>query len=112
MMNEFETEIEFMGETRPALVSWEHVHGWEYVDKVEVALLVKTDWTPKGEYRPGRVERKVIDVTEILSESQVVALIDQIRADRQAQAADAYDDGKMMAAEERWCRMYGRKLAA
>lgn len=111
-MNEFETEIEFMGETRPALVSWEYVHGWEYVDKVEVALLVKTDWTPKGEYRPGSVERKALDATEIVSELQVSDLIGQIRADRQAKAADDYDDGKMMAAEERWCRMYGRKLAA
>lgn len=113
-MNEFEmeTEVELMGETRPALVSWAYVHGWEYVDKVEVALLIRTDWTPKGEYKPGHVERKTLDVIEILSEHQIASLIDQIRTDRLAQAADAYDDGKMMAAEERWRRMYGRKLAA
>lgn len=111
-MNEFETEIEFMGETRPALVTWEHVHGWEYVEKVEVALLVKSDWTPKGEYRPGHVERRSVDVTSIMSEHQISTLIELIRAGRLAAAADSYDDGKAMAAEERWRRMYGRKLAA
>lgn len=112
-MNEYETTTEFFGEERPVLVTYGYAKWdeWEYIEKVEVELIVKNDWTPTGEFKP-HVERRVLDVTPILSAEQAWELVKEIRADRTAKAGEDYDDGRMMDAEERWRRIYGRRLAA
>ena len=99
-MNEFETELDLAGETRPALVTWDSVFGDLYLEKVEIALLVNENYTSLGIYSP-RTERRWLDITSILSDRQALELTREIKeAARKARAED-YDDSRLMAWEER-----------
>jgi|GEM_PF-2359940 len=99
-MNEFETELEFAGETRPASVTWGTACGDAYIEKVEIALVVNDTYTSLGVYSP-HIERRVLDVTAILSDRQALALVQQIRAACAKARAEDYDDGRMMDWEEK-----------
>lgn len=105
-MNEFETELDFAGETRPAVVTYDEVWGDIYIERVEIALVVNETYTSLGIYSP-RTERRWLDITSILSDRQALELTREIRdAARQARAEE-YDDGRMQDWEEK-----NRRLAA
>lgn len=97
---EFETTVEFFGEERPCTVTWEPCWGDIYISAVEIALIIESNWTPQGKYR-SHVERRVMDVLPILSDSQALALTKQIRAACAKARAEDYDDGRMQDWEEK-----------
>ena len=105
-MNEFDTEIVFFDEERPCIVTWEACWGDVYISKVEIALLIQGNWTPQGKHKPGHVERRVMDVLPILSDSQALALTKQIRAACAKARAEDYHDSDLQDWEER--RRYAR----
>lgn len=100
-MNEFETTFYFFDEERPCVVTWEACWGDVYISKVEIALLIHGNWTPQGKHKPGHVERRVMDVLEILSDAQALDLVKQIRAACAKARAEDYDDSRMMTWEEK-----------
>lgn len=101
-MNEFQTEIDLFGEERPCVVTWEPCWGDIYISVVEVALLIESDWTPQGKYKPGNVvERRAMDVLPILSDAQALVLVKQIRAACAKARADDYHDSAMQDWEEK-----------
>ena len=102
-MNEFETEIELAGETRPAHVSFDAVWGDIYLEKVELALDVDENYTALGIYSP-RTERRWLDVTPILSDTQALALTRKIKAAAEKARAEDYHDSDMQDWEERYAR--------
>ena len=102
-MNEFETELELAGETRPALVTWDSVWGDIYLEKVEIALVVNETYTSLGIYDPGPITRW-LDVTAIISDLQALALTKEIKAAAEKARAEDYDDGRMQDWEERYAR--------
>ena len=110
-MHEYKTLVEFLGEYRQALIGWDPVDECCWVKRVEVAMIVAHHWNAQGEPKEWD-EVVTLDVRSILSDDQIYALAQEIKADRLAKAAEEYDDSRMMAAEERWCRMYGRRIAA
>ena len=99
-MNEFETELDFAGETRPALVSFDEVRGDIYLERVEIALDVNETYTSLGIYSP-RVDRRWLDITSVLSDRQALELTREIKEAMKARAAEEYDDGRMQDWEER-----------
>jgi len=102
-MNEFETELDLAGEARPALVTWEAVRGDIYIERVEIALLVNETYTSLGLYSP-RIERRSLDITSILSDTQALALTRKIKAAAEQARAEDYEDGRMQDWEERYAR--------
>ena len=104
-MNEFETEIELAGETRPAHVSYEAVWGDLYLEKIEIALDVDENYTSLGIYRP-RTERRWLDITSILSDRQALELVKAIKAAAEKARAEDYHDSALQDWEER--RRYAR----
>ena len=104
-MNEFETEIELAGETRPAHVSYEAVWGDLYLEKIEIALDVDETYTSLGLYSP-RTERRWLDITSILSDCQALALVKAIKAAAEKAGAEDYHDSDLQDWEER--RRYAR----
>ena len=104
-MNEFETELDFAGETRPVVVTYDEVWGDIYLEKVELALLVNETYTSLGIYRP-RVERRTLDITSILSDRQALALTRAIKEAAQKARAEDYHDSALQDWEER--RRYAR----
>ena len=104
-VNEFETEIELAGETRPAHVSFDAVWGDIYLEKVEIALEVNETYTSLGLYSP-RTERRWLDITSILSDCQALALVKAIKAAAEKARAEDYHDSDLQDWEER--RRYAR----
>ena len=104
-MNEFETELDFAGETRPVVVTYDKVWGDIYLEKVELALLVNETYTSLGIYSP-RVERRTLDITSILSDRQALALVKAIKAAAEKAGAEDYHDSDLQDWEER--RRYAR----
>ena len=104
-MNEFETELDFAGETRPVVVTYDEVWGDIYLEKVELALLVNETYTSLGIYRP-RVERRTLDITAILSDLQALELTREIKAAAEKARAEDYHDSDLQDWEER--RRYAR----
>ncbi len=102
-MHEFKTELDLAGETRQALVTWEAVRGDIYIERVEIALLVNETYTSLGLYSP-RIERRSLDITSILSDTQALALTKAIKAAAEQARAEDYDDGRMQDWEERYAR--------
>ena len=99
-MNEFETELEFAGEARPARVTWDAVWGDLYIERVEIALIVNETYTSLGIYDPRPITRW-LDVTPIISDTQALALTKAIKAAAEKARAEDYDDGRMQDWEER-----------
>lgn len=104
-MNEFSTELDLAGETRPALVTWDSVWGDIYLEKVELALDVDENYTALGIYSP-RTERRWLDITSILSDCQALALTRAIKEAAQKARAEDYHDSALQDWEER--RRYAR----
>lgn len=102
-MNEFSTELELAGETRPARVTYDEVWGDIYLEKVDLALDVDENYTALGLYSP-RIERRSLDITSILSDTQALALTRKIKAAAEQARAEDYDDGRMQDWEERYAR--------
>lgn len=105
-MNEFETELDLMGETRPLRVSYEAVLGDLYLGKIEIALDVDETYTSLGIYSP-RTERRWLDITSVVSDIQSLALIREIKEAAQKARAEDYHDSALQDWEER-----NRRLAA
>lgn len=99
-MNEFETELDLAGETRPVRIYWDSVWGDLCIDRVELALEINESYTGLGAYAPHTV-RRWTDITPIVSEDQALALVKQIRAACAKARAEDYDDGKMQDWEEK-----------
>ena len=104
-MNEFETEIELAGETRPLRVSYEAVFGDLYLEKIEIALDVDENYTSLGIYSP-RTERRWLDITSVVSDRQALALTRAIKEAAQKARAEDYHDSALQDWEER--RRYAR----
>lgn len=102
-MNEFETELEFSGETRPARVTWDAVWGDLYIERVEIAMVVNETYTSMGIYDP-RPITIWLDVTEIISDRQALALTRKIKAAAEKARAEDYHDSDMQDWEERYAR--------
>lgn len=99
-MNRFETELDLMGEARPARVTWDAVWGDLYIERVEIALVVNETYTSMGIYDP-RPITIWLDVTAILSDRQALALTKAIKAAAEKARAEDYDDSRLMDLEER-----------
>lgn len=101
-MNEFSTELELAGETRPARVTWDAVWGDLYIERVEIALIVNETYTSLGIYDPRPITRW-LDVTPILSDTQALALTRtrKIKAAAEKARAEDYHDSDMQDWEER-----------
>ena len=104
-VNEFETEIELAGETRPLRVSYEAVFGDLYLEKIEIALDVDENYTSLGIYSP-RTERRWLDITSVVSDRQALALTRAIKEAAQKARAEDYHDSALQDWEER--RRYAR----
>lgn len=96
----YETTLEFLGEERPLRASFETVWGDIYLEKIEVALDFNESYTALGIYDP-RVERRWLDVIRIISDRQALALMKEIKEEMKRRRADAYDDSRLQAWEER-----------
>ncbi len=105
-MNEFETEIELAGETRPLQVSFDAVWGDIYLEKVEIALDVNETYTSLGVYSP-RTDRRWLDISPIISDIQALALTRAIKEAAQKARAEDYHDSALQDWEEK-----NRRLAA
>ena len=99
-MNEFMTELDLAGETRPARVTWDSVWGDIYLEKVELALDVNETYTSLGIYSP-RTERRWLDITSVLSDREALALVKELRAASAKARDEDYDDGRMQDWEEK-----------
>lgn len=99
-MNEFKTELDLAGETRPAHVSFDAVWGDIYLEKVEIALEVNETYTSLGIYSP-RTERRWLDITSILSDRQALELTREIKAAAEKARAEDYHDSDLQDWEER-----------
>lgn len=95
-MNEFETELDLAGETRPARVSFDAVWGDIYIERVEIALEVNETYTNLGIYSP-RVERRWLDIMPIINDRQALELMKEIKKAAQKARAEDYDDSRLMA---------------
>ncbi len=102
-MNEFKTELEFAGETRQARVLWGAVWGDIYLGRIEISLVVDETYTTLGVYDP-RPITIWLDVTEIISDRQALALTKAIKAAAEKARAEDYHDSDMQDWEERYAR--------
>lgn len=76
--NEFETELEFLGEPRLCVVEYDTRHEIPTVQRVLIALEIPHDYLPDGKFAPW-IERHELDVMDILSQEQIWNFVQEIR---------------------------------
>ena len=99
-MNEFKTELDLAGETRQARVLWGAACDDIYLGRIEISLVVDETYTTLGVYDP-RPITIWLDVTEIISDRQALALTRKIKAAAEKARAEDYHDSDMQDWEER-----------
>lgn len=96
---DFCTEIEFFGETRPVEITWT----WDdavVIDAVEMVLIVQHFWNARGEPEVW-MERRRMDVKDLLSAAQLADLQTAIGQDGIRRRAEEFHDSQLLALEER-----------
>lgn len=99
-MYEFETVVDFIGESRPCMVSWDHVDGECVIRGAEIVLSIRHDYRPDGRYSP-YIERNSLNIKDILSDDQVWRFVEEIRAAARKGQAEDFHESKMMDYDER-----------
>ena len=92
---EFETNVDFLGETRPCLISFAGEAGFPLIQKVEIALVVYHDYRPDGRFAPW-VEQEWLDIQPILSQDQIWEFFIEIRESAKKARAEDVTESQLL----------------